>query len=225
VTSAVQEVRSLLEPVADPDRSPQMAAYMKGIAPFLGVTTTARRTATRDWVRRFDPGPEASTLLAGAADLVVAPQRELAYVAVDLVRRHERALPPASLATLRDLALVRPWWDTVDAWSGVIGRCGLRHPGWDAEVAGWATDPQLWARRIALVFQVGRRDRVDLGLLFSACRANLDDRDFFMRKGIGWALRDAARTHPEEIRAFVAEHRDRLSGLSVREATKHLGPC
>jgi 3-methyladenine DNA glycosylase AlkD len=222
MTSAVAEVRLLLEPLAEPDRAPQMVAYMKGIAPFLGVTTTARRAATRDWIREFRPGAGAVTLLAAADDLVRGPQREYAYVAIDLVRRHERALPPTSLAALRALALMRPWWDTVDAWATVIGRAGLRHPGWDATVAGWATDPHLWARRTALVFQVGRRDRVDLDLLFAACLATMDDRDFFMRKGIGWALRDAARTHPDQVRAFVAEHTGRLSGLSQREATKHL---
>jgi 3-methyladenine DNA glycosylase AlkD len=63
---------------------------------------------------------------------------------------------------------------------------------------------------------------VDLDLLFAACEANLADRGFFMRKGIGWGLRDAARAHPDEVRAFVAAHRDAMSGLSVREATKHL---
>jgi 3-methyladenine DNA glycosylase AlkD len=89
-------------------------------------------------------------------------------------------------------------------------------------VAAWATDEQLWARRIALVFQVGRGDRVDLGLLFAACEANLADRDFFMRKGIGWGLRDAARRHPAAVREFVATHREQMSGLSFREATKHL---
>jgi 3-methyladenine DNA glycosylase AlkD len=89
-------------------------------------------------------------------------------------------------------------------------------------VATWATDEHLWARRIALVFQVSRRDGVDLDILFAACRANLADPDFFMRKGIGWGLRDAARTHPAEVRAFVEAHREQMSGLSIREATKHL---
>ena len=72
------------------------------------------------------------------------------------------------------------------------------------------------------MFQVGRRDAVDLDILFSACRANLGQADFFLRKGIGWGLRDAARTHPDAVRSFVAEHRTELSTLSVREATKHL---
>jgi 3-methyladenine DNA glycosylase AlkD len=215
-------VRPMLTSVAEPERAPAMAAYMKGIAPYLGVTTPARRAATRDWIRAFDPGPQARDLLAAARSLVTEPEREFAYVAVDLVARHRSALPETSLWDLRRLALERPWWDTVDAWATLIGRVGLRHRAWDREVATWATDEQLWARRIALVFQVGRRDAVDLDLLFAACQANLAEGNFFMRKGIGWGLRDAARTHPDEVRAFVAAHRDQMSGLSIREATKHL---
>jgi 3-methyladenine DNA glycosylase AlkD len=215
-------VRPMLGAVADPGRAPAMERYMKGIAPFLGVSTPARRAATRDWIRGFDPGPDAAELLAAARELVAEPEREFAYVGIDLVARHERTVPESCLLTLRDLALDRPWWDTVDAWSTLIGRGGLRHWSWDHEVAGWATDERLWARRIALVFQVGRRDAVDLDLLFAACEANLADRNFFMRKGIGWGLRDAARTHPDEVRAVVAAQRSRMSGLSIREATKHL---
>jgi 3-methyladenine DNA glycosylase AlkD len=212
----------MLEGVADPGRAPAMSAYMKGIAPFLGVPTPARRATTRDWIRGFDPGPEATDLLSVADELVNGPEREFAYVAIDLVARHERALPESSLLALRGLALERPWWDTVDAWSTLIGRAGLRHASWDREVASWATDERLWVRRISLVFQVGRRDAVDLDLLFAACVANLADRNFFMRKGIGWGLRDAARARPDEVRAFVEEHRSAMAGLSIREATKHL---
>ncbi len=215
-------VRPMLEGVAVPERAPAMAAYMKGIAPYLGVPTPARRTATKDWIRGFDPGPEATDLLAAAHELVTEPEREFAYVGIDLVARHERSLPESSLLALRSLALERPWWDTVDAWSTLIGRAGLRHRSWDREVVSWATDARLWARRISLVFQVGRRDAVDLPLLFAACEANFADQDFFMRKGIGWGLRDAARARPDEVRAFVSEHRAEMSGLSIREAMKHL---
>jgi 3-methyladenine DNA glycosylase AlkD len=222
LSGAAELVRPMLAGVAEPERAPAMGAYMKGIAPYLGVPTPARRAATRDWIRAFDPGPRAGDLLAAAHELVTEPEREFAYVGIDLVARHERALPESSLLTLRSLALERPWWDTVDAWSTLIGRAGLRHRSWDPQVATWATDERLWVRRIALVFQVGRREAVDLSLLFAACEANLRDRDFFMRKGIGWGLRDAARTHPDAVRAFVAQHRAEMSGLSIREATKHL---
>ncbi len=221
-TAAVEQLRGLLLPVADPARALAQRGYMRGVADFLGMSSPDRRAATRAWIRAFDPGPDAAALLAVAADLVAEPEREFAYVAIDLVRRHERVLPASALLTVRDLALVRPWWDTVDSWSGICGRGGLRHREWDPVVATWAVDPRLWVRRIALVFQVGRGVRTDLSILFAACDANLGDRDFFMRKGIGWGLRDAARTHPDEVRAYVAARADRLSPLSVREATKHL---
>lgn len=220
--TASSAVRPLLVSVADPHRAPAMAAYMKGVAPFLGVTTTARRDVTRTWVRSFVPGPDAAVLLDAARDLVAQPEREFAYVAVDLVARHRSTLPEGSLTELRELALHVPWWDTVDAWATLIGRVGLRHGSWDARVAAWAQDPHLWARRIALVFQVGRHDAVDLDLLRAACLSTLADPDPFIRKAIGWALRDAARTHPDEVRAFVAANRSGMSGLSVREALKHL---
>lgn len=222
VPDAAAQVRALLLPIADPTRAPAMAAYMKGVAPFLGVPAPARRAATRDWSQSLDPGPAGAALLGAARSLVEAPERELAYVAVDLADLHRRSLPATSLQDLRELALTVPWWDTVDAWAGVIGRTALRHPGWDAQVASWAVDGQLWARRIALVFQVGRRADLDLELLLEACRANLCERDFFLRKGIGWALRDAARTQPATVLAFVEQNRATMSPLSAREATKHL---
>ncbi len=222
MSGAADQVRPMLERIADPGRAPAMAAYMKGIAPYLGVPTPARRAATRGWIRGFDPGPLATDLLGAAQDLVTEQEREFAYVAIDLVSRHARSLPESSLPALRDLALQRPWWDTVDAWATLLGRAGLGHRSWDREILGWATDERLWVRRIALVFQVGRREEVDLELLFAACAANLGDRDFFMRKAIGWGLRDAARIHPDEVRAFVESHRTRMSALSIREATKHL---
>ena len=86
----------------------------------------------------------------------------------------------------------------------------------------WATDDDRWLRRTAVICQVGAKDRTDLDLLSHAIEANLDDRDFFLRKAIGWALRQHARTDPDWVRAFVAAHDDRLSGLSRREALKHL---
>lgn len=216
----VTGARTLLEPLADPERAAPMTRYMKGVAPYLGIPSPVRRTTTRAWVRAAALAQD--ELLELATRLFGLPEREYSYLAIDLLDRHRRRLGADTLGQLRVLALTRPWWDTVDAMSGVIGRTALGHPDWDPEIVTWAGDPELWARRIALVFQVGRRDRVNLDLLFAACAANFADKDFFMRKGIGWGLRDAARAHPEQVRAFVLANRERMSGLSLREATKHL---
>jgi 3-methyladenine DNA glycosylase AlkD len=89
-------------------------------------------------------------------------------------------------------------------------------------VRGWATDEDLWLRRTAVIAQLGRRESTDLDLLTHAIEANLDDRSFWLRKAIGWALRDYARTDPDWVRSRVETYGDRLSGLSRREATRHL---
>ena len=79
---------------------------------------------------------------------------------------------------------------------------------------GWRTDPDRWLRRTSVICQINAKERTDLDLLTDAIVANLDDKDFFLRKAIGWALRQHARIDPDWVRAFVAAHDDRLSGLS-----------
>ena len=90
----------------------------------------------------------------------------------------------------------------------------------------WAVDDDLWLRRTAVICQLHRTDDLDVDLLRHALEANLEDsrhgRELFIRKAVGWALRQRARADPDWVRAFVAEHEDRLSGLSRREALKHL---
>ena len=88
---------------------------------------------------------------------------------------------------------------------------------------GWAIDDDRWLRRVAVICQLGAKDRTDRALLTDAVLANAADRDFFLRKAIGWALRDYARTDPAWVRRFVTAHEDELSPLSKREALKHLG--
>lgn len=85
----------------------------------------------------------------------------------------------------------------------------------------WARAPDRWLRRTAVICQLGAKDGTDLELLTEAIEANLDDGDFFLRKGIGWALRQYARTDPDWVRSFVAAH-PALSPLSRKEALKHL---
>jgi 3-methyladenine DNA glycosylase AlkD len=120
------------------------------------------------------------------------------------------------------LIVAGAWWDHVDSIAiHLVGPILRAHP---AEVAPtirrWATDEDRWRRRSAVIVQNGAKDSTNTNLLAFAIAANVSDRDFFIRKGIGWALREYAKTNPEWVRAFVAGHD--LSPLSRREATKHL---
>ena len=152
------------------------------------------------------------------------------YAAMALTRhRHYRAFQdPATLALYRHLVVSGGWWDYVDSLaSHNIGDLLVSHPAAIAPVLrDWAVDDDLWLRRTAVICQLHRKEQVDADLLRHALEANIEDsrhgREFFVRKAVGWALRQHARADQEWVRAFVAEHEDRLSSLSRREALKHL---
>jgi 3-methyladenine DNA glycosylase AlkD len=142
---------------------------------------------------------------------------------VDLLRRHIGVCGAGFLGTARTLITTRPWWDTVDELAvHVVGPLVARFPGLAETMDDWIADPDVWLVRTAILHQNGYRAATDAQRLFAYCAAQAGHRDFFVRKAIGWALREYARTDPAAVRDFVAEHRAGLSGLSIREALKHL---
>lgn len=218
---AAGALRAALVAVADPDKAGPMGAYLKDRFACLGVLKPARLAATRDLVRAL-PVTGAAWLHDLARRLWALPEREHQYVAVDVLKRHARVLVDGSLPALRDLVVTKSWWDSVDALAPVIGRGALDHPAWAPALWSWATDDDLWLRRVAIIHQLGRGTATDLPRLTHAIEANLDDGEFFLRKAIGWSLRDLARHEPAWVATFVATH-PTLSALSRREALKHLG--
>lgn len=219
----VERIRAGLGAAADPDRAPQMQAYMKSAMPFLGVPVPAVRAIVRAEAKARPPA--STEALAGTAAVLwrEATYREQRYAASALL-----AVPAARrLRTMQLLPLYREmistgaWWDHVDEVSHRVGELLVAFPAEMAPtIREWARDPDRWLRRSAVICQLGLKDATDRHLLADAVQANLTDRDFFLRKGIGWALRDYARTDPDWVRAFADAHE--LSPLSRREALKHL---
>lgn len=82
----------------------------------------------------------------------------------------------------------------------------------------------IWLVRSAIIYQLGYGDRTDERRLFEMCARRADHPEFFVRKAIGWALREHAKYAPDSVRTFVGTHRDRLAPLSVREALLRIGP-
>ena len=194
---------------------------MKLIAPFLGVPSPERRRATKP-VRQQAAKLDESDLLGVCAACFAQPEREFHYVAIDILDARAKKLSEASLPSLRRLAETTSWWDTIDALSTVVGAGVAHFASWRAEMERWAVDPDFWIRRIAILHQLGRRDATDVERLFRIILVNADDREFFIRKAIGWALRDLAWTNPAVVKEFVDLHRSSLSPLSVREAMKNI---
>ena len=218
------QVDAALRPLADPVQAVPMRAYMLDQFAFLGIRATPRRQALRG-LPRLNTWM-AADLLSVAEALWDLPEREFQYVAVDLLAKHHGQLGMESLPSLLQLVQRHAWWDTVDALAGVVGDILLREQTGQADVQhqmdDWLGHPSLWVRRVAMLHQLGWRAQTDQARLFRYALALAPETDFFIRKAIGWALRDHARSQPEAVRGFLAEHAHVLSGLTRREAGKHL---
>ncbi|MBQ0854101.1 DNA alkylation repair protein [Streptomyces sp. NPDC057621] len=208
---------------ADPERAVTAGAYMKDIAPFLGLTTPDRRALSRT-VLRGTPVPDEADCTAVALRCWRLPEREYQYFAVDYLRRHVRRLSSGFLPVARHLVSTVPWWDTVDLLAAhVVGGLVAADPKLRADMDEWIGDDDLWVARTALLHQLRYKESTDAERLFSYCVRRSGHPDFFIRKAIGWSLREYAKTDPDAVRDFVARERDRLSPLSVREALKNIG--
>jgi 3-methyladenine DNA glycosylase AlkD len=150
------------------------------------------------------------------------PEREYHYTAIELLSHYARHLSSSSLGKIEYLILHKSWWDSIDPLASLVGKALPRFPGWLDTIDTWSTHPNFWLRRTAIVYQRGYRSQTDAERLFRYCQLNAQDPEFFIRKAIGWALREYAKTDARAVRQFIEKHRATLSPLSIREASKYL---
>jgi len=207
-----------LAPLTDAGRAPAMQAYMRGLFPFLGIATPRRREAIKSLLKSFKGAP-AAELIGIAGELWALPEREYQYAAIDLLAAHWKQFSASELPLIQALVLQKSWWDSVDGLAAVIGDVlRFEHDGMDEALR----HDSFWMRRIALLHQLGWRNKTDEARLFSYSLSLGHENEFFIQKAIGWALRDYARHAPDNVAGFINENKARLSKLSVREAGKHL---
>lgn len=223
----VSRLRGGLADLADSHRAPQMQAYMKSTMPFRGVPAPPRRALVREMLAGHEWPDVDGWQQTVTALWDGAVYREERYVALDVAaHRSARAFQTPDRMPLYDhLVVSGAWWDHVDAVAGTLIEPLLA--AYRAELTptmrAWSVDADLWRRRTSIICQLHAKAATDVELLADAIVANLVDRDFFIRKAIGWALRQYASTDASWVRAFVATHERAMSGLSQREALKHLG--
>jgi 3-methyladenine DNA glycosylase AlkD len=224
----VDAVRRELRAAADPAKAPAMQAYMRSVMPFPGVQAPAQRRIFR---AVFDDHPLGSFAAWRATVLALwreASHREERYAAIALAgdrryRAHRTSMDALPLD--RELITTGAWWDLVDpvATHPVAELLASRRAPMTAELRAWGRAPDLWLRRAAIICQVNAKAATDLELLYACIEPNLAERDFFIRKAIGWALRAYAWTDPDEVAGYVHANQARLSALSRREALRNLG--
>ncbi len=198
-----------------------MAAYMRDQFSFFGIPAPAQRRLAATALRGL-PAPAEADVVAFTAACWAAPERELQYAACDYAIRHVRRCGAGFLDHTRFLLTTNSWWDTVDALAaGVVGPLVTAHPPLATVMDDWIDDQDQWLARTAIIHQLHAKDGTDTARLFSYCARRAGDREFFIRKAIGWALREYSKTDAAAVRRFVATHPE-LSPLSAREALKWL---
>ena len=200
----------------------RMAQYMKGHFPFFGIKSTMRRELQREWWRgrSIQSENELQSIIEALWDL---DEREYQYVGLDLGKRYKKFFAPNSIAFIQKLVITKSWWDTVDAMSShFAGAVVFNNPETGKVMDGWIDHENMWMRRTAILHQLNFKDRTDPDRLFHYCEQRMGEKEFFIRKAIGWALRQYSYIDSKSVVQFVKDHESELSTLSKTEALKAL---
>ena len=134
----------------------------------------------------------------------------------------QRFLAEDDISKLKELVLTKSWWDTVDILDKVIGSIIYNNKNLYPIILEWSKDDNIWLRRVAIDHQLLRKENTDEQLLEKILINNLNHKEFFVNKAIGWALRDYSKTNPQWVRNFIEVHKENMASLSIREASKYL---
>ena len=204
----------------DATRAEGAERYMKHIAPFLGIATPERRHLLRAAWRGL-PTPSSDELGRAAAALMARREREYHYAAYDLLARFIDAADEQFLRRwATQLLTTTPWWDTVDGIGTAAVSPLCRRYDSAATIDEWSESGDRWLIRAAIQHQRGWRRSTDVERVLGLCHRHWGEREFFIAKAIGWALRDITRLDPEAVRRFLADHRG--NAVAEREATRGL---
>jgi 3-methyladenine DNA glycosylase AlkD len=224
-TAAVAaEIESTLRAVGTQERAEGEKAYLKSDLTFFGTTVWQIRAAVQD--ATGGESPDHDELVGLVEALWSEPIHERRMAAVMLLDLHPKLLSAADLPLVERLIRESLTWAYVDVLAGdVAGSLLTADPSVEATLDRWATDPDFWVRRSSLLAELGPlRKGGDLGPFLRRADAMLDEKEFFIRKAIGWVLREVGKERSAEVAEWLAPRTHRASGVTMREAVRYLGP-
>lgn len=219
--SYVNELEEAFSHVRNPEEAVMMKKYMKDKFPFLGIKAPQRKQVQKEWFREIKSSGLHHWDIVSR--LWEKPEREYHYVALDFLQKvPSKAIEKDDYKILEDLILTNTWWDSVDSIAAnYVGKYFREYPEMIEPVIGkWRNADNFWLKRTCLIFQLKYKDNTDFKLLKSLILQYQNDREFFIQKAIGWALRQDSKFHPHEVREFVSGIE--LSRVAEREAEKYI---
>jgi len=216
-------VRQAYHEAANPAAAVSMQKYMKTDMPFYGIKTPQRREIDRIVFKQC-PIQDYNEYLRAVRELWDGDHREEKYCAISLACRYKKFQLLEVLPTYRMMIETGAWWDLVDGVAiDLVGSLLKKYPDRMKKILkSWIDDEGLWIRRAAIISQVRSKKETDSGMLFEFCCEHLYETSFWIRKAIGWALREYSKSEPDKVRDFINQYSGKMSGLSLREASKYI---
>ena len=197
-----------------------MSKYMQDKFSFLGVRGATR---TEIYKKYFPEARKTKTIDWNFVESCWnIEEREFQYVVVYYLKAMQKFLKREDISRLKYLIVTKSWWDTVDLLAKVVGSLVIRIEGYDQIMLEWSKDSNIWLKRVAILYQLSLKEKVDKQSLERILVDNLGDSEFFINKAIGWALRDYSKYNPEWVREFIKKNKDNMANLSIREASKYI---
>lgn len=222
--AAAAAIDEQLRSAGTPERAAQEKRYLKSELEFFGVTVPAIRKIVGGFTSEHPDLPRREAL-ALARELWSEPVHERRAAAVELLDRYSDRLTPDDLRLVERLIRESRTWALVDKLA-IVAAGGLveRYPELASDLDRWSCDPDFWVRRSALLALLIplRRGDGDFERFGRYAESMLDEREFFIRKAIGWVLREAGRANPGIVDEWLSTRTHRASGVTVREAVKYL---
>ncbi len=213
-------IKTELSHKGDAKKAPQMQAYMKTDQPFYGVQSKLRKQIFRDAIKKY-PITSKEEWKNVILELWNGTHREEMYQALEIAERYKIYRNESAWTLFETLLRSATNWDTVD-WlsSNLIGQLVLKYRHFEIQLVEWSDDENFWVRRASLLVHLKHKEKTNIDLLSQTILKLAHEKEFFLRKAIGWALRQYSYTNPVWVMQFVKIHEDSFSGLSKREALK-----
>lgn len=201
------------------DKAKAMGDYMKNHVSFYGIQKPARAELMKSlYLNQGIPGSKSFREVASL--LWDKDFRELHYLAMDVLFRNKKNFFEDDIFLLEEMMRVHAWWDTVDYLSPTLAfHLFRKFPQLKmTTLRKWNTDSSFWLRRASIIAQLKEKESTDIELQFSLITPLAQENEFFIRKAIGWSLRELSKYYPNEVVSFT--NHLQLSALSKKEALR-----
>ena len=204
---------------ADPQVSKDAAAYMRNQFEFLGIKTPLRRELCKDLVN-ISKNLSEKEVIALCKELWAQSEREFQYVACDILAKNAKRLSPGYVKRDAKWFITnKSWWDSVDSIRTSVEIVVIANPELESTMFDWINSKNIWLVRSALIHQLTLGSKTDAKLLFKFCEIQATEKEFFVAKAIGWALRSYSYVDPKAVKKFIKDHPE-LTPLAKREGLK-----